>query len=1093
MNNSIKRDRLKILLDSKEYQKEIKVLLKSIKTKAKTASNETELSSIFDTEIYHFIRSFFGVDIQFQKEVGSNNDAIRHKFSGKMDVLCNKLIIEYKHFSRLNTSSDKLKASNQVIDYLQQLCIDDKDEYRAILLDGIKIKYFYYHDNNIKSTSFSEMNIKDIDIIVKALLTIEDKRFSPINIVKDFGISYDNSITKELATSLFKSVVDSMSNHTEMLFNEWKVLFHLSENDNGKSEDIAKRRKALGRIFNHEIDNNDIEFKALFCLQTTYAIIVKIVATKTIAKWKYEDELMYFENLYSIEMKELHSFLKFLEGGYKFSQIGIMNLMEGDFFSWYCYDSQWNSRIGEAIRNIIEIIDGYSQVTFKDEYEPIDIFKDLYMEIMPNAVRHSLGEYFTPAWIADYVIDESIEAISKEKWKAIDPCCGSGVFIITLIRKIIEKYEISKLTIEERNKLLNEITERVKGIDINPISVLTARISYFLAIAPLLNENSHIQLPIYLGDSAIPADKKNIGNVSCYKIVLRTIDKDLEIVLPINFVDNGSFMSKMNSMNKFMRILSKEQWVKKFIENISEKDLNDDIITAINDMANNLYKMKIENDDSIWLRLITNRMLVASIKKVDIIVGNPPWVKWEHLPQVYAENIKSQCIDRHIFSGQTYMGAISLNICALISNVSASEYLDESGILSFLMPKTLLTQDSYAGFRNFYINYDLDKRLYLQKIDDWSKSGDPFIYTSEKFATYYYRFKKQEYKENGIPINYINKKRGIKIEDINKNHNFEEVKQHYDFSNGSAFQLDDERTGLTLFEAERNDVKSFKNIIGYCAYKTRSGVEFTPYEIFTLEAIKGDYEEGYYKFRNYSSNATVHKAIQNSRYGIKLETKYIKPLIKGPNIEPFNINFDNNYGIFPYEYESTESISIDKLIDESELLLNYLVEHKEIIARQSQRSKMIAKGKEFYSLSKIGNYTFADNIVAFRDNSKMASAVIKPILTHWGEKVMPICPKHAPYISMDKDGNFITEEEAYYISAILNTKIVIEYFKFTYSSRSYSINLNIKIPKYNNENELQRELSRLAKEAHEDIGVIEREKLRSKMNSIYINLCSNID
>ena len=46
-------------------------------------------------------------------------------------------------------------------------------------------------------------------------------------------------------------------------------------------------------------------------------------------------------------------------------------------------------------------------------------------------------------------------------------------------------------------------------------------------------------------------------------------------------------------------------------------------------------------------------------------------------------SVKEICLDRHLFSGQTYMGAISLNICALIANVTASSWLKDTGILAF--------------------------------------------------------------------------------------------------------------------------------------------------------------------------------------------------------------------------------------------------------------------------------------------------------------------------------------------------------------------------------------------------------------------------
>lgn len=1090
MDNKLSKQRISILLDSDIYKQQVKKLTNEITRKAKNVKNEAELSSVFENELYYFIKSFFSTEIEFSKEV--NGKMLAHKFKGRMDALCNNLVIEYKHRSKLQTKGDQLDATNQVINYLEQLYDNDKDEYRAILIDGIKIKYFHYNENTIKSSNFSYINERDIDSIIKALLAAKDKKFSPLNIVEDFKINHIDSKTKALSKALFESLM-IYDDNVEILFKEWQALFHLSEHDNGKSGDITKRRQALSEIFDIEIRDNILEFKALFALQTTYAIIIKLIAIKTISKWTYDKEIMYFEDLPMITSQKLHLFLKFMEDGYSFSGIGIMNLIEGDFFSWYTIDTKWNDIIGNNIKEIIKIIDGYTHMTFKNEYEPIDIFKDLYMEIMPNAVRHSLGEYFTPAWIADYVIDESIKIIGKEDWKAIDPCCGSGIFIITLIKKIINKYKLSEMTNEDKNILINEIIDRVKGIDLNPISVLTARISYFLAISPLINNNKDIVIPVFFGDSAMLTNEIDLQGISCYINTSRTISGVITAILPKRFVDNGSFSSKMKKMSKLIKVLTKEEWITELIKEISDRDINDEVLNSIYNLANSLYELEGDYARSIWLRLITNKMMVASIKKLDIVVGNPPWVKWENLPQQYAASIKEQCIDRHIFSGQTYMGAISLNICALISNVSASRYLEEKGVLSFLMPKTLLTQDSYAGFRNFYIDYDSNERLYLYKIDDWSKSGDPFIYTNEKFVTYYYTYKHQDYINNGIPINNIKKKRGYKIEDINRYHNFDEVSKYYNFTNGSAYQLDRNRTGLTLFDGNQQEINSFKDIVGYCHYKARSGVEFTPYEIFTLEAMDEPQEQGYHKFKNFSSSSTIHKVIDNYKFGKLLETKYIKPLVKGPNIDQFQVNFDNCYGIFPYKEDNTSSISYIELEEESPLLMEYLINHKETIANQSERSKMIAKGKEFYSLSKIGKYTFAPNIVAFRDNSKMASAVITPIETKWGEKVMPICPKHAPYISMDKEGNYITEDEAYYICAILNTKTVSDYFRFTYSSRSYSINLNIKIPKYNKENKLHLELSRLAKEAHKEINKVKKNELINEMTNNYIILCKETE
>lgn len=1093
MDSTLFAQKHMVKLNSVEYRARLTELTKSIKRHARTAVNETDVVQEFYFILKRAIVDDFGVEtIDFKPEV--NSKVLGFKFTGRMDAVSNNLVLEYKHHSNLDTNQKKKEAHNQVVEYLEQLFEEEQKQYKAILTDGIKIKYFYFFDNKVQSSNFTDFDEDDMKIMLSAILNYDSKKFLPENIVRDFSLSASNSITAELANSLFSTLTKNkkIDEDAHLLYEEWKVLFNLSEHDNGKSEDINKRRRELGNLFGTEIKDNDTDFKSLFALQTTYAIIVKLIASKIVTFKQYGESLNYFEDLTNVDDSMLKDFAIKLENGLDYQNEGYINLLEGDFFSWYVIEDMWNPNIARALKKVIKTIADYSYIRFKDEYEPIDIFKDLYMEVMPNAVRHSLGEYFTPSWLADRVVETSISQVGKEDWKAIDPTCGSGVFITTLIKKIIEKYQISNMDIEEKNALINQITHRVLGIDMNPISVLTARVSYFLSIMPLVSEDTSFEIPVYLGNSAIIGETVTMDGVECYSVTTSSLEGFSTITLPKEFVDNKNFLKKMNHLNKLSSVLEKEKWQEKLLDEMSDECKNALIEREVENLAEHLYLLQGKGLNKSWIRIITNQLLIASIRDVDVIVGNPPWVKWEHLPQTYAQTIKEQCVDRHLFSGQTYMGAISLNICALISNVTAGRWLTKDGILAFLMPKTLLTQDSYAGFRNFYIDYETNTRLYLQKIEDWTKAGSPFIYTTEKFATYYYKYDYKDYRNEGVEVSYVQKKRGERIDLINKYHTYEEVSGYFNIEEGIAYQLDETRTGLTVFEGTADDVSSFRNIIGDCDYKARSGVEFTPYEIYTFEAHSTSDDTSVCRFKNFSSASTVHKASNLNVNGIKLETKFIKPIVKGSKIEPFKINFENEYGVFPYSPRDAKIIEMTELEKLSPKLLNYLIDYKDLIGKQSDRSKLIARGKEFYSLSKIGVYTFANHLVTFRDNSKMAAAVVTPVKTHWGEDVLPVCAKHAPYISMDKDGNFISEDEAYYISAILNSKIVGEYFKFTYSSRSYSINFNIKIPKFNPENELHLGLVELSKLAHTVNSKMQIKQIQSQIDDVYLKICEPV-
>ncbi|TBN03227.1 hypothetical protein EYD45_09430 [Hyunsoonleella flava] len=1070
------------ILSSKEYECKLSEHLTTLIIRTKSASTEADVAFAFESEIYFFVRTLFNIDLEFRKEAGQSS--LRHKFTGRMDAVCNNLVIEYKNKGKLDSENDKKKAESQLSDYLNQLLESEKFEYHGVLTDGIKIKYIYYQEGILHSTSYKNIDEQDLDKLIRSLVDVTNKRFVPQNVVNDFKINTRSQTTLKLARSLFNKLMESPSDKTSMLFQEWEVLFHLSETDKGQNEDIKKRRVALSKVFDLNISDSETDYKALFALQTTYAVIVKLIACKVVTKIEFNKNIEYFSDLSDIDSDTLRQFIEYIEDGYVFQTGGIRNLLEGDFFSWYCDEEIWTQELAGLILDIVHVLEGYSISFYKHGYTTIDIFIDLYMEIMPPEVRHSLGEYFTPAWLADYVVKESISTVNKSDFHAIDPCCGSGVFVMSLIKNIIGDTDVVGLNTSEKSKLLKSIIQRVKGVDINPLSVLTAKVCFYLSVKPLINGDD-IEIPIYLGDSANIPTKVELNKVNCYKYTVNTKQENIDVVLPSSFVESSEFFSQMSQIQAIIKAEDPGLVYQKFADNINQSDLNDEVTDKLISLSNQLVRLHKNNWDGIWIRIVSNFMLVARVKNIDIIVGNPPWIKWEFLPQAYAEKIKSLCVDRHLFSGQTYMGAISLNICALIANVTASAWLKEGGVLSFLMPKTLMTQDSYAGFRNFYIDVQNNQRMYLQKLDDWTGAGNPFIDTQEKFMTYYYQHLTKDYFKDGIPIKAFKKKRGIKISSINEKQSFKEVGDYFEISAPKAYQMDLQRTGYTTFDEEFIDRKNdFSSIIGECEYKARSGVEFTPAEIYFIEPVKPVSRKNAYLFKPAKFKNSTYKSLSN--LPVMLETMFIRPVIKAPEIIPFGFKENSNYCIFPYEEGISKSAEPSVLAKHSPSLLKYFTNNKATIGKQSKRSLTISRGSAFYSLSKVGDYTYSPYKVTFRDNTKLSSAVVQDIETPWGESITPICAKHCPYISKDKTGRNITEDEAYYLCGILNSTIVRQYFKFTYSTRSYSINFNIKMPLYDDTNKYHKKIMLLARYATANGP---NDSIYSELDSNYLALC----
>ena len=72
--------------------------------------------------------------------------------------------------------------------------------------------------------------------------------------------------------------------------------------------------------------------------------------------------------------------------------------------------------------------------------------------------------------------------------------------------------------------LKNQILNRVYGIDINPLSVLSARVGYYLALKPF-GELKNLDIPVYLGDSAIIGEKIMIENEKIEEMMMELEEK----------------------------------------------------------------------------------------------------------------------------------------------------------------------------------------------------------------------------------------------------------------------------------------------------------------------------------------------------------------------------------------------------------------------------------------------------------------------------------------------------------------------------------------------------------------------------------------
>lgn len=1077
---SLKLKQYIAIINSKEYKFLLCDMCERIINKSKVSSNEATIENYFECELFAFFRDVFeplGFEYAPTKEASISTS--RHITKGRADTVIGTLVIEFKQPKTLSNDTLKQKSINQISEYLTGM--SSINQSIGFVTDGTKGCFVTLDTHGILVEDFCELSFQQLDRLIQSIIQLKLTALSPQNLVNDFcNPPENNGAAFTLVKILYNNLSRAMTPKTQMLFNEWKELFNLSHDDISKQQAIIDRRKSLEKLINTTFLENNEEYLALYALQTAYVIIIKIVAYRILSIVRYKDSLINFENLIDVDSNTLRIQLVSLEEGAIFRNYGITNLLEGDFFSWYSTKEQWSTDIAKSISNIFKILNMYSdKAVLNTETKSSDFFKELYQEMMPSAVRHSLGEYYTKRWLAQQVIEESIHLITNNNWRGLDPCCGSGTFITVMIEKVLN-------SVKNKNKKeqLHSVLERVKGIDLNPVAVLTARVNYFLNISRLIDTQDEFEIPIYLGDSSYVPKKKQFDGIDCLEYSINTLQSPIEILVPASIVDNPLEFSKtMTKIELFIKNQDEESVYNCLISLICPSDLTNKIKNEIYKLATALVDLERKNWNGIWARIITNYLTTSNLGKFDIIAGNPPWVDWKNLPSGYRDKIKSLCISRKLFSGDRITGGINLNICALISNVVAENWLSDNGVLGFLMPEPLILQQSYEGFRNLFLSDNT--RLYFKKFTNWTKAGHPFKPVTQKFLTYFITKEKINYKE-GVDVDWY------VLKDKKDYYNYEtiSISEYFDIYKGIAATCH-ETKNFFAYISSREQLFDFMSIAGESYYIGREGIEFYPQEMLIFERSGLPSKGKCTSLKNIQVKKSKYPVPQNQEL---LETEYLHPLIKGVDITPFHIDVSGYIVPFPYDSRNCRvPIALDELTQKAPNLATFYQKHKDLMLSQTTyNNRIIGKQGEFYKLARVGAYSFAENYVTFRDNTKWGAAVVSSIKTEWGGIKRPLFQNHAVSICEDCNGNFISLDEAHFICGIMNTPIAFDYILSSSDSRSFPIRPRIYIPKYNTNNPIHKEISKLSMEAHlkyDNQYMITR--ITERLNELYLTIAKN--
>ena len=516
-------------LQDTELLDEVQGYISGIHASATRKATEATVAFQIDNAIYNTARHI-NFDYLPEKEAGIQ---FRRKMKrGRMDSRIGAVVLEYKRPARFHTAKLIEAATLQIEEYMESLVQETDSSVCGFVTDGNQYREIRLAPNESPVRSdVLPLDRGALIRIVQTLASLDLTALTSENLIKDFCGSNKDGFLIQLARILNRKLTENSTPKTIMLRSEWEELFRLGHDDRSQQKRIEDRRKALSSLFGLRLSAVSDEYLALFALHTAYAVVVKFIAYRVVSDLRFRQSLKGFGAMGRASLTALQVFCAKLEDGEVFRQLKIMNLLEGDFFSWYCDALQWDEEIDTAVRRVLETLSRYENTTsvFASS-QALDLFRELYEATVPQAVRSSFGEFYTPTWLAQSVLDS---AQVPKGGRILDPCSGSGTFLVVAIRRLRE--EMAGLP---NDQILKNILHRVVGLDLNPLAVLTARVNYFIHIADLIPDYQELlTLPVYLGDSCSLPERVTIQEVPCLKVTLKTLQYPVSVTMPIAFVE----------------------------------------------------------------------------------------------------------------------------------------------------------------------------------------------------------------------------------------------------------------------------------------------------------------------------------------------------------------------------------------------------------------------------------------------------------------------------------------------------------------------------------------------------------------------------
>lgn len=1014
--------------------------------------------------------------------------AVIHAERAHRDLSRNNVIIELKSPGSFNGSetSQKFKEATygRLLPYIKEIAVNERvpeEEYVGIATDGDHVSIVRVSNDELTHLPLMPFSLSTFQMVADAFRNGARRALTAKNLLEDFGHgsprgrAFMRASAETLAVAL-----DGGDPKAAMMFKEWANLY-------GQAADLSLQRQT-GLPFMLETAGGLPA--QLFVVHTYHSFLIKLISAEIVASNGLAASPSLVGYLLSLgdDNALLEAIRYDLEGGRFVCDAGIRGFDEEIVFSWYlgAKSSPLRSHLAKGIRDVLAGLAMYRFESAGDAARSRDVLRDFYQGLVPETLRKSLGEFYTPDWLVEFTVNGLNNVfISDADWvkaRLLDPTCGSGSFLLEII--VRKRAAASRLSMSSR-ETVKMLLETVWGFDINPLAVQTARANFLMAIADLLKTcpGLEVEMPVLLADAIYSPAEDPLEGRRIMGYDVGGLDSDLHVNLPEELVRDRALLDKV-----FQRM---GDGVEKEVEydEIAKILTNDNILTAaqaeawntilhsVYDMVLNLHK---KHWNGIWFRVFRNFFRSATAGSFDAVVGNPPWVRWSNLPESYRNRAKPTCMRYGIFSDTRFHGGNELDISAMITYTVADKWLKDNGQLAFIITQTVFQSPSSQGFRRFHLNAKASLRPLV--VDDM-KALRPFPDATNKTAVA--RFTKvTSVGPSPYPVAYNEwrPRSGNGKSAINPALPLDEVMSLIEASAKEANPVCPAMPGSPWAIMGHGEFQRCQPLFAPSLWaQGRKGVTVDLNGLYYVELLKVNLDDGLALIMTCPS---AGKSNIGPARKLWVESDALYPLAKGAgDISPCRFSPKSNRCVI------MTNRGIDAgAMKQAELEFNRTNHHKlyeyflryETMLRNRSTYRLRIKDGPFFAAYNVGDYTFAPYKVLWPEiTAKFKAAVATSIQSPSGDR-KPFIPDHKLYF-MD----FHKPEPAYFLCGLLNSPTI----KKMVAAHTISTNLgnlfkHIAPPPFDASEGDHRLLADLVCQCHVELDAKKRQGLLKKVEDV---------